>query len=423
MLITILTTGTRGDLQPYLALGVVLKKAGYTVRISAFENYETFVKSCGLEFFPIKGDISKVASSDSTRHAKQADNPLKLILSFNKLKSLVFDLQKDFFAACIGSDAIVYHPGAPIGYFAAQYFKIPSILATPFPMTPTMDYPALIFYDTIRLGKGFNLITHKVFEQIMWLASSSPVKQFWKKEFGKAPENFTCPFGKQNTRKLPTIISCSNYVFSRPKDWSEYVTSTGYWFLEDEVGWNPSSDLLEFLQRGTPPVYVGFGSVGDSALVLQTTELVMDALKRSGNRGILATGWNGMTKVDSIPEEIFILESAPHSWLFPRMAAVVHHGGAGTTAAGLRAGVPSIIIPFSNDQFAWGRRVYELGVGSKPIPRKKLTAERLSDAIKFALESNIKDASIDLGIKIQSENGAETAARTIINCLERRSVV
>jgi sterol 3beta-glucosyltransferase len=130
-----------------------------------------------------------------------------------------------------------------------------------------------------------------------------------------------------------------------------------------------------------------------------------------------------MTKVDSIPEEIFILESAPHSWLFPRMAAVVHHGGAGTTAAGLRAGVPSIIIPFSNDQFAWGRRVYELGVGSKPIPRKKLTAERLSDAIKFALESNIKDASIDLGIKIQSENGAETAARTIINCLERRSVV
>jgi sterol 3beta-glucosyltransferase len=336
---------------------------------------------------------------------------------FSPLKSFVFDLQKDFFHACIGSDAIVYHPGAPIGYFVAQYLKIPSILALPFPMTPTKAYPALIFYHTIRMGRGFNLMTHQIFEKIMWFASSSPIKQFWKKEFGHAPENFACPYPKQNTKINPTIVSCSNYVFPRPNDWSENVHNTGYWFLHDEADWRPSSDLLDFIQKGTPPVYVGFGSVVDPTLAIQTTELVIDALKRSGQRGILATGWIGMSKIDKIPEGILMLESAPHSWLFPRMAAVVHHGGAGTTAAGLRAGVPSIIIPYGNDQFAWGQRVYKLGVGSKPIPRKKLTAEKLSDAIHFVLTKEIQDAAEDLGIKIQSENGAETAANIITDCL------
>jgi sterol 3beta-glucosyltransferase len=413
MIITILTAGSRGDTQPYIALGVELKKAGHTVRLATFEVFAPFVQSFGIEFIPIKGDISSVASSDETRSAHQADNPLKLLLSFNKLKSLAFDLQKDFFNACMGSDAIVYHPGAAIGYFAAQYLKIPSILAAPFPMTPTADYPALIFYDKVRLGRPFNMLTHKIFEKIMWFASSSPVKQFWKQQFGKDPDDFSCPYGKQNTRSHPTVTSCSNYVFPRPEDWPEHVHNTGYWFLEDEQDWEPSIELLDFLNDGPPPVYIGFGSIGDPALAEQTTQLVIQALKRSGKRGILATGWSGMTKIVDIPEDIFILESAPHSWLFPRMAAVVHHGGAGTTAAGLKAGVPSILIPFSNDQFAWGRRVYELGVASKPIPRKKLTAENLSEAIRSVFTDEIRTAARQLGFKIQSENGAEKAARII----------
>ena len=417
MVITILTAGTRGDTQPYIALGVALKKAGYAVRIAAFETYEAFVKQFGLEFYPIKGDIAGVAASDSVRGAMSADNPLKLVLSFNRLKSFVFDLQKDFFDACAGSDAIVYHPGVPIGYFAARTLKIPSILATPFPMTPTKDYPSLMFYNTIRLGRTFNLLTHKMLEKVMWSASSSAIKQFWQKEFGHAPEDFGCPFSRQNTKNSPTVISCSNYVFPRPHDWPEHVYNTGYWFLDDDADWKPSSDLLDFLERGSPPLYVGFGSIADATSAAGTTELVMDALKRSGQRGILATGWNAMSKTDQIPEEIFMLESAPHSWLFPRMAAVVHHGGAGTTAAALRAGIPSIVIPHTNDQFAWGRRVHELGVSAKPIPRKKLTVEKLSDAIQLVLTKETKRAAKELGIKIQSETGAATAAKIIADCL------
>ncbi len=417
MLITILTAGTRGDTQPYIALGLELKKAGYTVRIAAFENFADFIRSYGLEFYPIKGDVSKIATSVAAKDAMKADNPIKFFLSFKNLKHFVYERQKDFFDACKGSNAIVYHPGVPIGYFIAQHLKIPSILAAPFPMTPTKDYPSLIFYDTIRLGKSYNYITHRIFEKGMWLLSRSAIKEFWKKEFGRTPQNFRCPYGKQNKIFLPTVVSCSEYVFPRPKDWPENVVNTGYWFLDEEADWRASQELLRFIKEGPPPVYVGFGSVGDITLASETTQLVIDALKYSGQRGVLATGWSGFAAMNNVPEGIFMLEHVPHSWLFPQMNAVIHHGGAGTTAAGLRAGVPSIIIPFSNDQFAWGRRVYELGVGPKPLPRKQLTAERLSDAIKFALAAQVKKAAFDLGKNIRSETGTEIAVKVIRKAL------
>jgi sterol 3beta-glucosyltransferase len=386
------------------------------VRIAAFEIFEPLVTGLGLEFYLVHGDISKVAGGEQGRQGMAADNPLKLILSFNKLKSLVFDLQKDFFDACSGADAVVYHPGATIGYFAAQQLKIPSIFAPPFPMTPTRAYPALIFYTMPRLGGAFNLIGHKLFEQIMWMGGG-PVKQFWKQQFGHSPAGFGCPFPKQNTRRLPTIISCSPSVFPRPADWPEAVYNPGYWFLEEDEGWQPPVELLDFLQRGTKPVYVGFGSIGNRELAGETTALVIDALQKAGQRGVLATGWGGLAKMEQPPEDIFILESAPHSWLFPRMAAVVHHGGAGTTAAGLKAGVPGIVIPYGNDTLAWGLRVYELGVGAKPIPRKNFTAGKLADAIRFVLTDEIKTTARILGLKIQQENGAAEAAKIIIASL------
>lgn len=416
MRISILTTGSRGDTQPYVALGVELKKQGHAVRLAAFQNYESFVTGNGLEFHCIRGDVSLVAASVNRDKAMQADNPLKLLLSFNKLKNYVYDLQADFFEACRDTDIVLYHPGAAVGYFAAQHFKIPSVLALPFPMAPTREYPSLIFYDGPRFGKGFNYLSHKVLEQIMWFASSSPLKAFWKKEFGALPPGFASPFSKQTSQALPTIISCSEHVFPTPADRPEHVHTTGYWFLDEEAGWTPPQELLDFLQSGPAPVYVGFGSIGDPSRAVQTTELVIAALQRAGLRGVLATGWSGMSKLATLPENIFMLESAPHAWLFPRMAAVVHHGGAGTTAAGLRAGVPSILIPSGTDQFAWGRRVHELGVGPRPIPRKQLTAEKLEAALRSALQAEVQERARVLGGRIQSENGVAVAARIITEC-------
>jgi sterol 3beta-glucosyltransferase len=419
MLITILTMGSRGDVQPYLALGLALKKAGARVRVATLLNYEAFVTGSGLEYAPVQGDITKVMSSQVANNARQADNPLKFLRSFNEMKNYVYDLQKDFFAACQGADLIVYHPGVSIGYFAARQLGIPAVLAAPFPMTPTRAYPAIIFYDGPRLGGAYNLLTHQIFEKIFWMTSADTIKRFWRQEFGRAPQPFPCPYGKQTTATHPTVVSCSNYVFPRPADWPEQVHNTGFWFL-DEPDWQPPVALTDFLERGPAPVYVGFGSVGDPREAAQTARLVAEALERTGQRGILATGWQGAAD-EPLPGNLFALESAPHAWLFPRLAAVVHHGGAGTTAAGLRAGVPSIVIPHGNDQFAWARRVSELGVGAKPIPQKKLTAENLAEAIQFVLKSEVRQAARALGAKIQAEDGAGEAAKVIINVIARRA--
>ena len=418
MKITILTIGSRGDIQPYVALGLALKHTGQQVQIATFKNFEPFILESGLDFYPVQGDISSIMSREVANNARQVDNPLKLLRSFNQMKEYVFELQNDFFDACQGSDAIVYHPGASIGYFIAQHMNIPSILATPFPMAPTKAYPSLIFYHLPRFGKIYNLFTHRIFENIFWMANRSPVQQFWKQKFGKKPENFGCPYGRQTTKRLPTIISCSDAVFPRPEDWSDHVLNTGYWFLDENPDWCPGDDLLKFLEKGPPPVYVGFGSIADPKLALETTQIVINGLRLAGQRGILSSGWQGMRMGGKVPEDIFLLESAPHAWLFPRMAAVIHHGGAGTTAAGLRAGVPSVVIPHANDQYAWGQRVYELGVGSKPIPRKRLNEERLAAAIQAALTEDVKQAARDIGLRIQQERGAENAARIILeNCI------
>jgi len=412
MLITILAAGSTGDTIPYIALGKELKKAGDRVRFATFRNFENLIKNHGLEFHPIHGDIRQAAASTIGQEAMQADNPLKLLLSFNKLKDLAQGVQNDLFEACKGADLIIYHPGCAVGFFAAQQFGIPSVMASPFPMTPTRAFPALIFYDFPRLGKGFNFLSHKIFEKIMWMAAASPVKNLWQREFGQKPQGYSIPYSKQTTQTRPTIVSCSNFVFAQPDDYPQNVTHTGYWFLEDDT-WQPSKELSDFLKSGKTPVYVGFGSLGNKEAAEQTINLVVEALIRSGQRGVFASGWSGLAKSDLNSNDVFLIDAVPHTWLFPRVAAVVHHGGAGTTAAGLQAGVPSVIIPFSNDQFAWGRRVFELGVGPNPIPRKKLTVDNLSQAIQSALSPEIRQKAADLGIKIRTENGVEKAATII----------
>jgi sterol 3beta-glucosyltransferase len=416
MKISILTAGSRGDVQPYIALGLALKKAGYTVRIATFENFKSLVENSELGFFTVRGDVKQVIRTELGRSAIRPDNPLKVMLSFKQLKKLVGDLQQDFYNACLDADAIIYHPGAAIGYFIAQEHKIPSILATPYAFTPTSDYPSLLFYNLPRLGKAFNILSYRIQSQIFWSTASQAIRDFWRAHFGHTPPGFTNPILKQITQNNPTLISYSQHVFPRPASWPEHVHITGYWFLEDEAGWQPPQDLLDFLKGGKPPVYVGFGSVGDASHVEQKTHLVIEALKQSNQRAVIATGWNALTKIDELPGNIFMIDELPHRWLFPQMAAVIHHGGAGTTAEGFSAGIPSIILPYGNDQFAWGLRAFELGVGPRPVPQKHLTSEALSNAITAALKPQVLTAARLLGENIRQERGSENAVEIISQC-------
>ncbi len=187
---------------------------------------------------------------------------------------------------------------------------------------------------------------------------------------------------------------------------------TGYWFLDPEEAWTPPADLAEFLQAGAPPIFIGFGSMSprDPAAMMQ---VILQALARTQQRGIILSGWGGLHAAD-LPDAVYMLDSIPFSWLFPRVAAVVHHGGAGTTAAGLRAGVPSIIVPFFADQPFWGQRVADLGVGSQPIPRKQFTADRLAQAIEIAVtDQAMQQRAADLGAAIRSEDGIARAVEVI----------
>jgi UDP:flavonoid glycosyltransferase YjiC (YdhE family) len=211
---------------------------------------------------------------------------------------------------------------------------------------------------------------------------------------------------------MPVLYGFSPSVIPAPGDWKADIHVTGYWTLESSEEWAPPRELTNFLDEGLPPVYIGFGSMSNRQPE-ETANLVTKALEICGKRAILLSGWGGLQKAD-LPDTILMLDSVPHTWLFPRLSCVVHHGGAGTTGAGLRAGVPSIIVPFFGDQPFWGKRVAELGVGPAPIPRKQLTATRLAAAIQEAVsDTPIRQQAADLGRKIQAEDGISNAVEII----------
>jgi sterol 3beta-glucosyltransferase len=217
-------------------------------------------------------------------------------------------------------------------------------------------------------------------------------------------------------RRYPTVYGLSPAIIPKPADWRN-TEIVGDWFLAAD-DWIPPVDLLGFLASGSPPVYIGFGSMG-SRQPEETADLVLQAIDRTGQRAILQAGWGGLSKAD-VPANILMVNSVPHTWLFPRMAAVVHHGGAGTTAAGLRAGIPSIVIPFFGDQPFWGQRVADLGVGTAPIPRKQLTVERLAQAIHRAVTDPLmRQQAADLGATIQAEDGIDRVVE-IVRDIERQ---
>jgi sterol 3beta-glucosyltransferase len=211
---------------------------------------------------------------------------------------------------------------------------------------------------------------------------------------------------------IPKLYSYSPQIVPIPQDWDDSSVVTGYWFLDRAANWEPPADLVAFLAQGAPPVYVGFGSmVSQDAEHL--TRLTLDALHQSGQRAILATGWGGLS-AEEVPNQVYVLKAAPHDWLFSHCAAVVHHGGAGTTGAGLRAGKPTLICPFIGDQPFWGQRVFELGVGPHPIPQRQLTSDSLTQALRtLVTDAAMQQRAADLGASIRDEQGVACAVEVL----------
>jgi UDP:flavonoid glycosyltransferase YjiC (YdhE family) len=318
-------------------------------------------------------------------------------------------MAEDALEACRDADALIsLAVFAPFGKSIAEIKSMPLINIEPTPLLPTAAFPAAGWPVQQNLGGFLNHFSGSAMLQIIWQWYGPHVNQF-RKYFGLSPLHST-DF-HEILKSSPLLGAYSPEVIPHPSDWSDQVHITGYW-LPEQSEWQPSDELQAFLDRGAPPVYVGFGSMGGRSPE-DVAATVLKALEKSGQRGLLLTGWGGMN-VMRVPDNVFVLSSAPHSWLFPRMAAVVHHGGAGTTAEGLRAGVPTVIVPFIVDQSFWGKRVQALGVGPEPIPAKKLTADKLASAIRTAtMDSKMKERAVDLGQAIRAEYGVGNAVKIV----------
>jgi sterol 3beta-glucosyltransferase len=414
MRIAIIAMGTRGDVQPYIALGKGLKAAGHFVRLITHENFETLVTSHRLNFGSVKGNVQEVLESPKMLKLLERGNFLAINAHTGKMvKDIAIDWARDGLAACQGMDLIIAGVGGLyLAISLAEKLNIPLLQAYIFPFTPTKAFPAILLPQSIsRLGGTVNWLSHHLFRQVMWQGFRKADQLARQQVLNLPPAPFWGSYDSPILHEHPTLYGFSPSVIPQPADW--YNTQvTGYWFLDEAVDWTPPAALTNFLGSGAPPVYIGFGSMG-SRKPAETTDLVLKSLARTGQRAILQSGWGGLKKTN-LPETVFMVDSISHSWLFPRMAAVVHHGGAGTTAAGMRAGVPSIVIPFFGDQLFWGQRVEALGVGTAPIPRKKLTVELLAQAIDRAVTDQVMhQRAANLGAKIQTEDGIANAVRAI----------
>jgi UDP:flavonoid glycosyltransferase YjiC (YdhE family) len=413
-----------GDTQPFVSLAVRLKQQGHTIRLAARPDFASLAASYGIEFAPLGNSYKSLLRSEDVATAIGSGNILGIIrqASDSKQRSAFFDrLDKDTWRAVEGAEAIVYKSSWIPFYSIAEKLKVPCIAAMLFLLTRTRSFPSFLIGGGKDRGRMIDSLIWRITEQFVWQVARRYDNETRREFLNLPPLPFFGPFAQQDSERMPLLYAYSPAVLPRPEDWSDRIHVTGYWFSHPPPGWTPPPDLVAFLEDGPPPVYVGFGSM-PSGSPESTLRLILQALELSHQRGVLLSGWAGIGEGVKLPEYAFGVEGVPHSWLFPRMAAVVHHGGAGTTAAGLRAGVPSVITPFVADQPGWARRIEALGVGARPIPFRELTADLLASAIRAATsDAAMRERAASIGELIRAEDGLGKAVQVFTDFVRSRA--
>lgn len=413
--ILILTFGSRGDVQPYIALGKGLAASGHTVTVCTSSSFESLVTEQGLEYGYATNELLELMDSMEGREAMEemtgVFGSIKMMIKLSsQWQAISRQLLADFWAAAQAADPdlIIIHPLGLGGVHIGEKLNVPVVMAVPAPLiVPTVEMP-LLGLPNLKLGGWYNKMTFSLVE-LGYRAYNGAVNDFRRDSLGLAKAAGS-PLALKTADGRPLLVlHCySAHLSPRPTDWPDSAQITGYWFLDHKEDWSPPTELQAFLDDGSAPVYVGFGSMAGRK-PQEVTDIVVESILRAGVRAILATGWGGL-EVERLPDSILSITNAPHDWLFPRVAAVVHHGGAGTTGAGLRAGRPTIICPFIADQPFWGRCVFEQGVGPEPIPYKKLTVDKLTAAITAALNDEAMRGRAEvMGQAIRAEDGIGNA--------------
>lgn len=411
MKIVICTMGSRGDVEPYIALGIELAKLGYIIYISAPAVYRNLVEEANLNYLAMNAvnpqDMMKMPEIEQAFSSGKKIKPL--ILLMKKSKSVISEFLKEMYRNTQGMDAVIATMILYGAYDGAEKQGIPCIYTLLNPAVPTSEFPTVV---APHIPRFLYRISHKSLEKGFWLCFKKVCNKLRKTDWN-LPKLTACPIDILRKNNVPTLLGYSEEIVSKPKDWSDNEIVTGYWQREPKTEFKPSSELTEFFHSGSKcPIYIGFGSmpIGN---VNDLLNMIKEALIISNERAIVFLSYNQKTQLVH-DDHIFLIDSTPHSWLFPKVAATVIHGGAGTCAASLKAGKPTIVIPFMGDQLFWGEQIYKRGVGPKPVPYKSLNALKLAESIKEAVSNKqmIENAK-HIGEILQKENGGALAAEKI----------
>lgn len=368
--------GSTGDVRPYIILGRELKKRGHDIRIAAFEPFEESVRGAGLDFFRVGGDVKDLMS----HLMKPGAVGLSYLRESEKaVQKIAPVLLHDLMLAGEGAEAIICTFFGTMYYSVAEKYRVPCIQTHYFPMDPNPEMP-ISSAPILNRASWWNRLSYR----IGYLMISILEKRYltsWRKEHGlslrslRVGPDYTC-----NGHRIPAIYAVSPQLMPRPECWDDRIYMSGFWWEEQPCEFAPPRELEEFLAHGEKPIYIGFGSMvsGDMG---ETFRTVREAVELAGVRAIIASGWAGEEHPVNT-DRIYYADYVPHDWLFPRVKAAVHHGGAGTTAASLRAGLPTLIIPFGGDQPFWGVRVHAAGCGPKPVNRYGMKAETLAARLR-----------------------------------------
>jgi sterol 3beta-glucosyltransferase len=413
MHITVLVVGTFGDVRPLLALGGGLRASGHQVTIATHELYEAEVRAGGMDFACITvNPRAAMETADGLDWLRSQSNPVKAVRSMTgMLKPVMRQIYDDSWAACKDADALICSGLCVHGRDIAERLRVPCLFTPLFPLRRTRSFAA-VHTPQLPLGAVYNLFTHLANQQISWQPFRDITNQWRAEELGLPPEPVWGARRLLDWPDVPVLSGFSEAVLPKPRDWPANHHVTGYWFPASSAS-EPDKTIVDFVEDGPRPVYIGFGSMADPEPEI-LVDVLQKALRRTGQRAIVATGWAKLPVETS--DQMLVVESISHDWLFPRVAAAVHHGGSGTTGAALRAGVPSVIVPYFFDQPLWAKLVARLGAGAQPLPRRKLTAERLAQALDDVVSDPSKlDRARSLSRRIRSEDGVANAIRLINN--------
>ncbi|KAH8776655.1 glycosyltransferase family 1 protein [Diaporthe sp. PMI_573] len=430
--ILIQIVGSRGDIQPFIALGNELQTHGHRVRIATHDVFADFVRQSNLEFFPAGGDPSDLM-------AYMVKNP-GLIPSLSSLRAgdigrkqdMVKEMLEKFWKSCIDPDpvtdvpfvaeAIIANPPSFAHVHLAEALGIPTHLVFTMPYSPTRAFPhPLANIKQSNLDpKTTNYLSYGMVEALTWQGLGDIINDWRRKTLGLDPLPSTVATSVLENLKVPYTYCWSPALVPKPADWPAHIDVCGFFFRE-EPSYTPPDDISHFIVAGPPPIYIGFGSiVMDDAEKM--TDLLLASMRRCGVRAIISRGWSNLGDGRS-DENVLFIGDCPHEWLFKRVAGVIHHGGAGTTACGLLNACPTFIVPFFGDQPFWGEMVAAAGAGPRPINHRQLDEENLTAAIQRLISPATGDAARRISDSMRTENGVKHAVQSFHQHLPKETLV